>query len=106
MRRTHLNKCAAHSDTAIDSIALIDSIGSTDSAEGAGTAASGSASDLAAGVLVGRGLVSVSAIPSGLTLGGGPGPHMDMGTTGIPTATSIATLIRDTSRRTIIQIRP
>ena len=91
---------AAHCSLAID---LIDLIDSTDSAEGAGTAALGLASDLAAGALAGRG--SASGIPSGLTRGGGAGRHTDTAITAIPTTTFMFTPTLDPPIRTTIQLR-
>ena len=89
---------AADSDSTID---LIDSIGLTDLAEGAGTVAS----DLAAGVSGGLGWVTGSGIPSGITRGGGLGLRMDMAIPFIPTATFIVTLIPDTTLQMAIPIR-
>ena len=61
-----------------------------------------------AGVLAGRGSDSGAGIRSGITPGGGPGPHTDLAITGIPPTTSMFILIRDPPIRTIrttIQIR-
>ena len=69
----------------------------------AGTAASVLVSDSVVGAGVGPGSVSGSGILSGIALGGDPGPHMDMVvTTLIPTATSTAIPIRETTFRTTI----
>lgn len=89
----------------IGSIVLTDLTGSIDSAEVAGTAASGLVSGSAVGAGVGPGSVSGSGIPSGSALGGDRGPHMDMVVTmRTPTATSTAIPIRGTTLRTTIPL--
>src|SRR5579862_657458 len=110
MLRTRFNNSAALTvlallSTALATIALAGAAGTAvlDLAVSAAGVLDGA---VGAGVLAGRGLVSDCGIRFGLTHGGAPGPHTDMDTTRIPTATSMVIPTRDTLLQTTIQRRP